>query len=252
VRRDPRVWCFGDCRGLKMPRRLLAMTGVIVLGMVAMARTTPAWSASTCPTKPATPTTDPPNASVCGTERLEEEEERVEEELEAQEDEEEERAIAAERAARAASDATEEAAEEAAEAAQEQAAREKTQSSASAAEPTLKLQVRISRRRGHSRIRPGETRISVTTSIPAQVRVALQAHGGPVKLFRGESAGERKYVLRVPWTCRSQARRYTFTVTAHGEGVDRTGPGEVTVRHRTFAIPTDTACGKDQTHSPGH
>ena len=222
------------------------MTGVVVLGMVAMASTTPAWSASTCPTKPATPTAYPPNAGACGTERLEEDEERVEEELEAREDEEEERAIAAERVAREASDAAEEVAEEAAEAAQEQAERGKTPASSSPAEPTLKLQVRILRRRGHSLVRPGETRISVTTSIPAQVRVALQAHGGPVKLFRGESAGERKYVLRVPWTCHSQARRYTFTVTAHSEGVDRIGPGETTVRHRAFAIPTNTACGKDR------
>jgi hypothetical protein len=215
-----------------------------------MARTTPAWSAATCPTKLAAPNTYSLSTSVCGEERLEEDEERLEEdeerleeELEVREDEEEERAIATERAARAATDAAEEATEEA----QEQAGQQVTTSHSPDAKATLKLRVSVLRRRGHSLLRPGETRISVATSIPAQVRIVLQAHGGPVKLFKEESTEGRKYVLRVPWACHTQTQRYTLTITAYGKDASQIGARDVTRRRKTFTIDTPTICSKNQT-----
>ena len=177
-----------------------------------------------------------PSTNDCG-------EERLEEELGAREDEEEERALAAERAARATADATEEATEEA----QEQAAAERITSPLPYAKTALKLRVRVLTRHGRSLLHPGETRISVATSVPAQVKLALRAHGGPVKLFMGESAKERKYVLRVPWTCRTRTRGYTFAVTVYREGDNQIGPGDTIVRRRAFTIDTHTMCGKNQT-----
>jgi hypothetical protein len=225
-----------------MPKCLTAVAGVVVLAMLIVARTTLAWSATTCPTKLMSPNTSPLSTSNCGEEHLEEDEERVEEELEEREDEEEERAIAAERAARTATDATEEAAEEA----QEQTGPEKTTSVPASAQATLKLRVRVLTLRDHSPLHPDETRISVATSVPSHIRVALQAHGGPVKLFRGESIKGRKYVLPVPWTCHTRARRYTFTVTAHRESGSQISGDDVTMRRRAFTIDTHTICSKNR------
>jgi hypothetical protein len=221
-----------------MPGCLMAVAGVVVLAMMIMARTTPAWSATTCFTKLMSPNTFPSSTGNCGEERLEEDEERVEEELEEREDEEEERAIAAERAARVATDATEEAAEEA----QERTGSEKTTSLPASAKAILKLRVRVLTLRDHSLLHPDETRISVATSVPSHIRVALQAHGGPVKLFRGESIKGRKYVLPVPWTCHTPARRYTFTVTAHMGNDSQIGDDDVTTRRRAFTIDTHAIC----------
>lgn len=225
-----------------MPRCLIAVAGVVVLATMIMARTTPAWSATICPTKLISPNTSPPSTSNCGEERLEEDEELVEEELEEREDEEEERAIAAERAARAVTDATEEAAEEA----QEQTGPEKTTSLPASAKAILKLRVRVLTLRDHSLLHPDETRISVATSVPAHIRVALQARGGPVKLFRGDSIQGRKYVLPVPWTCHTRARRYTFTVTAHMENDSQVGDDDATMRRRAFTIDTHAICSKNR------
>jgi hypothetical protein len=220
-----------------MPRRLIAVASVVVLALIVMARTTPAWSATTCPATLVAPSTHLPSAGDCGEEHLEEDEERIEEELEVREDEEEERAIAAERAARAATDAEEEAAEEA----QEHTGREAATLHVPNTKPSLGLRVKVLTRHGHSLISPGETRISVTTSVPAQVKLLLQAPGGPAKLFRGETTEGRKYVLRVPWTCHTRTRRYTFTVTAYREGDSQIGAG--TVRRRAFTTDAHVMSG---------
>ncbi len=214
------------------------MASGVVLGMILMLRTTPAWSATTCPATLVAPSVSSPSTSDCGEQHLEEDEERLEEELEDREDEEEERAIAAERTAREATDV----AEEATEGAQERSELEKTTSHLTYAKVTLKLRVRVLVRHGHSVIDPGETLISVTASIPAQVRIDLRDRGRPVKFFRGESAKGSKYVLHVPWTCRMRARRYTFTVTAYGEGESQTTAGDVIVRHRAFTVNPRTTC----------
>lgn len=235
---------FSECRGWRRClARLIAVASVVVLAMMIMARTTPAWSATTCPTTLAAPNTYLPNTSDCSEELLEEDEERVEEELEVREDEEEERAITTERAARAATDAAEEAAEEA----QEQTGQEGAAPHVPYTKTALKLRISVLTRRGHPPLHLGETRILVTTSIPAQVKLVLQAHGGPVKLFRWKSAKGSTYALRVPWTCHTQAGRYTFTVTADRENDSQPSIGNTIVRRRTFAIDAHTTCSKNQT-----
>jgi hypothetical protein len=223
--------------------RLIAVASVVVLAMIIVARTTPAWSATTCPTPLVAPNTYMPNTGYCGEELLEEDEERLEEELEVQEDAEEERAIATERAARAAADAAEETTEEA----QEQAGQEGPAAHLPYRKSAFKLRVSVLTRRGHPPLHPGETRILVTTSVPAQVKLVLQAHRGPVRLFRWKSTQGRKYALRVPWTCHTQAGRYTFTVTADRENDRQPSIGDMIVRRRTFTIYTHTTCSKNQT-----
>jgi hypothetical protein len=178
------------------------------------------------------------NASGCSGEHLEEDEERVEEELEVREDEEEERAITAERAAKAATDAAEEATEEA----QEQAGQEEAASHVPYTQAALKLRTSVLTRRDHSPKHPAETRILVTTSVPAQVKLVLLSHGHPVKLFRWKSTQGRKYTLRVPWTCHTQAGKYTFTVTADRENGSKPSIGDMIVRHRTFTIDAHATC----------
>ena len=221
-----------------MPRRLIGLAGVVVLAMIIMARTTPAWSTPPCQATPASPNTYLPSTSDCSEELLEEDEERVEEELEVREDAEEERAITIERAARAAADAAEEATEEA----QEQAGQEAAAPQAPYTKAALKLRVSVLTRRGHPPLHLGETRILVTTSVPAQVKLVLLAHGGPVKLFGWKSTKGRKHTLRVPWTCHTQAGRYTFTVTADKENDSQPSIGDMIVRRRTFTIDAHTTC----------
>jgi hypothetical protein len=221
----------------EMPSRLIAVS-VVALAMMIMARATPAWSATTCPTTPGAQNTYMTNASGCSGERIEEDEERIEEELEVREDEEEERAITAERAAKAATDAAEEATEEA----QEQAGQEEAASHVPSTHAALKLRVSVLTRREHSPKHLGETRISVTTSVPAQVKLVLLAHGDPVRLFRWKSTQGRKYTLSVPWTCHTQAGKYTFTVTADRENDGKPSMGDTIVRHRTFTIDAHATC----------
>jgi hypothetical protein len=217
-----------------MLRRSTAVASVVVaLGMVPVARATPAWSTTTCSAKLVAPSAYLPSTSNCGEERVEEEEEHFEEELEVREDEEEEREISAERAAGAATDAAEEATEEA----QEQAGQERTTSNPRYPKATLKLRVRVLTRRGHSLPYPDET-ISVATGIPAQVKVVLRDRDGPVKLFGGESTKGRKYVLHVPWGCHTRSRGHTFTVTAYRESENQVGAGDVSVRRGSFTIDT--------------
>ena len=238
---NTRAQRFNEClRWAGSLVRLIAVAGVVVLAMTIMARTTPAWSATTCPTTPAAPNTSLPNTGDCSEERLEEDEERVEEELEVQEDEEEERAIITERAARAAADTAEEATEEA----QEQAGQEGAAPHALYTKAALKLRISVLTRRGHPPLPAGETRILVTTSVPAQVKFVLQAHGRPVKLFRWKSTKGSTYALLVPWTCHTQAGRYTFTVTADRENDGQPSIGDMIVRRRTFTIDTHTICSK--------
>lgn len=222
-----------------MDKRLTTVACVIVLGMVFVPRTTPAWSASTCPTVPTAPNTHTSSTADCNEERIEDEEERIEEELlEVSEDEEEERAIAVERASREASDVAEEAAEEA----QERAELEKHASHLAQAKTALKLRVSVSARAGHSNKRPGETRISIATSIPAQVKIALRAHDGLAKLLTRQSAIGHKLILRVPWICHTQAQRYSFTVTARSENHGLTTAGSAIARHGKFTIDTQAIC----------
>ena len=246
---NPRAQRFSECCGwMRCLARLIAVASVVVLAMIIVARTTPAWSATTCSTPLAAPNTYVPNASDCGEELLEEDEERLEEELEVREDAEEERAITTERAARAATDAAEEATEEAQEqAGQEQAGQEGAAPHVPYTQAALKLRVSVLTRRGHPPLHPGETRILVTTSVPAQVKLVLQAHGGPVKLFRWRSTKGRKYALRVPWTCHTQAGRYTFTVTASRENDSQPSIGDMIVRRRAFTVGALTTCSKNQT-----
>ena len=221
-----------------MPSRSIAIASVVVLAVTIMARTTPAWPATTCPTTPTAPNTSLPNPSDCSEEHLEEDEERIEEELEVREDEEEERAITTERAARAAADAAEEATEEA----QGQTGQEEAASHVPYTQAALKLRISILTRRDHSPKHPGETRILVTTSVPAQVKLVLLAHGDPVRLVRWKSTQGRKYTLRVPWTCHTQAGRYTFTVTADRENDSKPNIGDMIIRHRTFTIGAHATC----------
>lgn len=224
-------------------RRLIAVASLVVLAMIIMASTTPAWSATICPITPATSNVHPPSTIECSQELLEEGEERAEEELEVREDEEEERAIVTERAAKAIADAAEEAAEEA----QEQARPEVNTTHPPHAKFAFTLRVRSFTRRGHSFQHPAETQISVATSVPLQVKLVLQTHGEPAKLFGGESAKGHKYILRVPWTCRTQARKYAFTVTAYREGNDQIGTGDTTTRRGAFTIDNRNVCSKNHT-----
>lgn len=246
---NPRAQRFSKCCGwTRCLARLIAIASVVVLAMTITARTTPAWSATTCPTTPAALNTSLPNTSDCSEERVEEDEERVEEELEVREDAEEERAIVTERAARAAADAAEEATEEA----QERAGREGAASHTPYTKAALKLRISVLTRRGHPPLPAGETRILVTTSVPAQVKLVLQAHGRPVKLFRWKSSKGSTYDLLVPWTCHTQAGRYMFTVTADRENASQPSAGDMIIRRRTFTINAHAKCSKQIPEERGH
>lgn len=218
----------------------MAMAGVLVLGMSIMPRTTLAFSAAGCPAaQVVSPGASAPTAGDCS--EGEAAEVRLEEELEAHEDEEEERAIAAERAAREVADAAEEAAEESREAGEREAATLHAADSQAA----LRLRVSVTARRGRSLEDLGETRLSATTSAPAQVRIVLLARGRPVKVVKGQHAGGRAYSLRVRWRCHESARRYTFTVSARAESDGRVGAGATIVRRGGFTVHTASICSRD-------
>jgi hypothetical protein len=220
-----------------MTRHLIAVSYVVVLGVAIMPRTTPAWSATTCPVPPPA-SANLPRASDCDEGYLEEDEERLEEELEVREDEEEERAIAAERVAGEATDTAEEATKEA----QEQTGQEETASHSAPAKATLKLQIRVMARRGHSPRSPGETRLSVATSIPAQVGIALRTYGRQARFFTGEATQGRKYVLRIPWACHTRASSYIFTVTVYRETDGQVDAGQAIVRRGAFTVDPRILC----------
>jgi hypothetical protein len=205
-----------------------------------VSRTPPALAASTeCPASPVAPVSAA-SPAVGGCAASEEAEALLEEELEVREDEEEERAIAAERAAREAADASEEAAEESREAAAQEATASRQPSGAKVA---LSLAVSVSARHRGLRGRRGVTRLSATTSAPAQLRIVLRTAERPAKRFQGHTDG-RAYTLRVPWNCRGGPESYAFVVRAYAEIEGRVGTrtGAAIVRRGSFTVDPRGVC----------
>lgn len=216
------------------------VAGAFVLGTMLVSRTPPAFAApGECPAgslAPALATSPVLDECAAG----EEAEARLEEELEIREDEEEDQAIAVERTAREAADASEEAAEESREAAEREATASHLPSGSGIA---LALEVSVSAHLRGARGHRGVTTLSATTNIPAQVGVALHAHGQSEKLFRGRTAG-RSYTLRVPWNCHAGAKRFTFAVRAYAEIEGKVGTrrGAAIVHHGSFTVDPRGAC----------
>ena len=169
----------------------------------------------------------------------------MEEQLEQREDEEEESALAAEQAAAEAKDAEAEAAEED-EAVQGRAGpvpgvtRRRRSVAKEAPAPAFSVRVLVIRR--HSLFHPYETRISLSAGVRARVEVLLQRRGGPVRLHMGESADGHDYFLRVPWTCRTRPRSYTFILTAHAEGDRHAGAAGAFTLHGAFTVNAARVC----------
>jgi hypothetical protein len=168
----------------------------------------------------------------------------VEAELERQEDEEEEAAIAIERAAASTREAAEEASEEAGESAHggTRVGGSGSHSSGPHGRAKLTLNVRVLTIRRHLRAHPAETRIAVSSSVPARVRVRVREGRGVATLSAGESTGARRYFVRVLWGCLAHARRYTFTVTAYALGGRRVDAGGIVVDRGSFIVDSRDVC----------
>jgi hypothetical protein len=93
------------------------------------------------------------------------------------------------------------------------------------------------RLRGH----PAETRIAVSSSILARVRVRVRGRGLNRAIYLGDSSDASAYDVRVLWGCLARARTYKYTVTAYPLGT-RAAADAIVVSRGAFTVDTPRVC----------
>jgi hypothetical protein len=93
------------------------------------------------------------------------------------------------------------------------------------------------RLRGH----PAETRIAVSSSVPARVRIRVRGRGLNRAIYLGDSSEASAYDARVLWGCLARARTYRYTVTAYPLGARAAG-GAIVVSRGAFTVDTPRVC----------
>jgi hypothetical protein len=94
------------------------------------------------------------------------------------------------------------------------------------------------RLRGH----PAETRIAVSSSVPARVRVRVRGRGLNRAIYLGDSSDASVYDVRVLWGCVARARMYRYTATAYPLGSRAAAGDPIVVRRGAFTVDTPRVC----------